>query len=317
MSWHANPSIADRYTSTLGSRMLDPVVSLAFALQASPGAYALLLGSGVSRSAQVPTGWEVVLDLTRRLAIAEGETATEDPVGWYCERFGAAPGYSDLLDSLARTPAERQALLREYFEPTDEEREQGVKRPTAAHRAIARLVRDGIIRVIITTNFDRLLETAIEDEGVTPIVIATPDMAAGAPPLAHSAVTIVKVHGDYLDTRIRNTPTELAAYDNATNRILDRVFDEYGLIVCGWSGEWDQALRDAIARCASHRYSTYWARHARPRPASSLTSRPRGGRFSLRSPTRTRCSRRSRNVSPRSATSTLAIRHPPRWQSRP
>lgn len=36
----------------------------------SPGTYALLLGSGVSRAAGIPTGWEVTLDLVRKAAVA-------------------------------------------------------------------------------------------------------------------------------------------------------------------------------------------------------------------------------------------------------
>ena len=41
--------------------------------------------------------------------------------------------------------------------------------------------------------------------------------------------------------------------------LLDQVLDEYGLIVCGWSGEWDTALRAALVRCKSRRFTTYWA----------------------------------------------------------
>ncbi len=33
------------------------------------------------------------------------------------------------------------------------------------------------------------------------------------------------------------------------------MFDEYGLIVCGWSATWDEALRNAILRCPNRRYS--------------------------------------------------------------
>jgi hypothetical protein len=37
------------------------------------------------------------------------------------------------------------------------------------------------------------------------------------------------------------------------NALLDRVFDEHGLIVCGWSGEWVGAeVRDALGRRAEH-----------------------------------------------------------------
>jgi type I restriction enzyme R subunit len=42
------------------------------------------------------------------------------------------------------------------------------------------LVAGGYVRVIVTTNFDRLIERAIEDAGVTPAVISTPDATEGA-----------------------------------------------------------------------------------------------------------------------------------------
>ena len=49
-------------------RSIDPVHSLAFSIQANPGVYAVLVGSGVSRTAKIPTGWEIILDLIRKLA---------------------------------------------------------------------------------------------------------------------------------------------------------------------------------------------------------------------------------------------------------
>ena len=225
---------------------------------ANPGVYALLLGSGVSRSAGIPTGWDVVLDLVRKLARADGSDPEPDPEEWYRSEYGQPPQYSTLLEELAPAADERRSLLEGYFEPTPEEREEGVKTPTDAHRAIARMVAEGWIRVIVTTNFDRLLEVSLEEAGVTPVVIATADQAAGATPLAHSKCTVIKVHGDYLDPRIKNSEDELATYDPATNDLLDQVFDEYGLIVCGWSGEYDVALRDAIDGCKSRRYTTSW-----------------------------------------------------------
>jgi hypothetical protein len=63
---------------------IDPSVSLAVTVQSNKGVYALLVGSGLSRSAGVPTGWDVMTDLIRRVAV---------------------------------TPAERMGLLRRYFEP--------------------------------------------------------------------------------------------------------------------------------------------------------------------------------------------------------
>ena len=245
-------------------RSIDPIHSLAFSIQANPGVYAVLVGSGVSRAAKIPTGWEITLDLIRKLAKLSGETCDPDPVGWYLENFDKEASYSDLLNELAGTPAERQQLLRAYFEPTEEEREEGVKAPTAAHRAIASLAAKGFVKVIITTNFDRLVEIALNDIGVVPTILSSPDQVKGALPLIHTKCCVFKVNGDYLDTRIRNTPAELDKYPKEFNVLLDRIFDEFGITVCGWSAEWDGALRSAMFRAPSRRFTTYWASRGEP-----------------------------------------------------
>ena len=241
--------------------MIEPIQSLAFSIQSSPGVYALLLGSGVSRAANVPTGWEITLDLIRRLAASTGADAEPDPLSWYRGQFDRKPDYSELLQALAKTPAERQQLLRGYFESSEQPSGNSDKQPTEAHRAIATLVAKGYIRVIVTTNFDRLLETALADRNVAPTVLSSADQIRGAVPLIHTPCCTMKLHGDYLDSRILNTEEELATYPDEQNQLLDRVFDEFGLIVCGWSGDWDEALRSAIRRTSSRRFSTYWAAH--------------------------------------------------------
>lgn len=252
----------DMGTPVLTTPMIDPLISLAFAVSNSPGVYALLLGSGISRAAAIPTGWEVVVDLTRKLAAAMGETADPDPAGWFRSKFDAEPNYSDLLNRLAKAPTERAALLRQHFEPTEEERSRGLKVPTKAHRAIASLAAAGYLRVLVTTNFDRLLETALTEAGVVPTVISTADAAVGALPLIHNRCTVVKLHGDYLDSRIKNTADELSNYEPQISALLDRILDEFGLIVCGWSAEWDIALFSAIERTPNRRFTTYWAARA-------------------------------------------------------
>lgn len=238
---------------------IDPLVSLTFSVQTNKGVYALLLGSGISRAAGIPTGWEIVLDLIRKLAAVQCEEPLPGAEEWFKERYGKPADYADLLDQLTQTAAERTELLRSYFEPNEQEREQGLKFPTAAHRAIAELMRLGYFRIVITTNFDRLLEQALKDAGLEPVVISTSDAIKGAPPLAHARCTIVKLHGDYLDHRLKNTPKELARYEKSMDQLLDRILEEFGLIVCGWSAQYDTALRAAIERCPNRRYPTYWA----------------------------------------------------------
>ena len=248
----------------------DPLVSLASSIHAGPNTYALLLGSGISVSSGVPTGWEVTLELVKRLATLRGEDAGDDPLSWYRNQTEGDPDYSDLLTELAPSPGDRRNLLERFFQPTEEEREQGLKLPTNAHHAIARLVVDGFVKVIVTTNFDRLLEQALSEAGVEPSVISSSAHAAGATPIAHSRCTIVKVHGDYLSADLKNTVDELAGYDTEINRLLDEVFDQYGLVVCGWSAVWDKALREAILRSPGRRFATFWLRRGPLEPDAQV-----------------------------------------------
>jgi len=166
--------------------------------------------------------------------------------------------YSKIITKLAKTRSERSNLLKPYFEPTEKEKEEGKKIPTKAHRSIARLVKYGYLRMILTLNFDRLMEEALTAEGINPHVISSVDSIKGTPPPIHSNCILFKIHGDYLDSRIRNTVEELEKYPNKYNKYLDRIFDEYGLIICGWSSDYDIALRNAMQRIKNRRYSAYW-----------------------------------------------------------
>jgi hypothetical protein len=237
----------------------DPLTQIAFSVYENKGVFALLLGSGLSRAAEIPTGWEITLDLIRRVALAQGVEDQPDWAAWYRERTGQEPDYSALLEELASSPEERRSILHSYIEPTEEDREQGRKVPTPAHHAIAELVLGGYIRVIITTNFDRLVENALREHGIEPTVVASVDALTGAEPITHTACYVLKLHGDYKDARILNTEAELHGYPPQYDRLLDRILDEHGLIVCSWSGTWDYALRTAFLRAPNRRYSVYWA----------------------------------------------------------
>jgi SIR2-like domain len=262
----------------LEKTLIELLTALAFSIYENKGVYCLLLGSGVSRPAEIPTGWEVTLDLVRRVAALQGITGEPDWARWYKTTFGADPGYSELLDQLASTPDERRSVLHSYVEPNSDDIAAGRKTPTRAHQAIARMVAAGHVRVIITTNFDRLIENALRENGVEPTVITSDDALKGAVPLIHSRCYVVKIHGDYLDTRIRNTDSELGAYTPELNTLLDRIIDEHGLVVCGWSGDWDPALRAAITRAPNRRYPMFWAARGQMSAVAETLVRHRAGK---------------------------------------
>ncbi|MEU9349004.1 SIR2 family protein [Streptomyces sp. NPDC048278] len=247
--------------------LIEPSMALALNMHSSPGVYALLLGAGISIASGVKTGWGVVEDLVGKVAAVRDPddpgaraAAMADPEKWWEAHCGEPLGYSALLGSVAPGPASRQAMLAGYFEPAEGD-EAGAKGPTAAHRAIAQLVTRGSIRVILTTNFDRLTERALQEAGISPQVVHRPEQFDAMQPLAHSQVTVIKLHGDYADLEQRNTVDELEAYPQAQQRVLERVLDEYGLIVCGWSADWDAALVRAVEGTRSRRYPMFWSQY--------------------------------------------------------
>ena len=219
---------------------------------------ALLLGSGISVNAGVPSGKAVTCELIERLAKSLKQDTHGDPIGWYREHADHEPDYRTLLAEAVPSPADRRNLLSKHFEPRSADGDVDGPMPTRAHRAVARLVADGFVRVIVTTNFDRLLETALTEAGVHAQVIYNAATAESAEPLQHSRCTVIKVNGDYVSSGIRNTAEELASYEPAINGLLARVFEEYGLIVCGWSASLDTALSEAILRATNRNYSTFW-----------------------------------------------------------
>lgn len=237
----------------------NTLTTLAFSLYSNKGTYALLLGAGISRSSGIPSGWDIVLDLLRKLAIQNGEKEVIDYEQWYQEKYGKAVDYSSLLGEVVKTPTERVNLMKSYFEPTEEERQSHLKEPTKAHRAIAKMAKNGYLRVVLTTNFDRLLEKALNDEGITPQVICHEDDIEGATPLVHSSFTIVKINGDYIDCRFRNTAEELDSYPSKLKNYLQRIFSEFGLITCGWSATWDKGLVGIIRSIENRRYASYFS----------------------------------------------------------
>lgn len=254
---------------------LDPIVSLTVAVAESPGSCALFLGSGVSVDAGVPTGWEIYLDGVRKLYRLEQETAeTPDDdalLEWLRESGRGDFNYSTLLDEIVPDPATRREYLAGHF--------AGIE-PGPTHQRIADLVEGGLVKVIVTTNFDRLLERAVEARGIEPVVVSDDATLAAAPRREHSECFLLKAHGDYLQETIRNTPGELEALEPGVTAELQTIFDHYGLVVMGYAGG-DEAIAQAF-QARTSRYGLWWMSIHEPiEPARTLIE-VTGGRSTVR-----------------------------------
>jgi SIR2-like domain len=250
---------------------LDPIVSLSVALAEAPGTCAFFLGSGVSRDAGVPTGWEVLrsgLHRLRQLEQADDRQVSDEELDqWLVKTGREAMSYSELLAAIAPDMAVRREYLAGFFE--------GVE-PGATHEALADLAAQGMIKVFVTTNFDRLLEHALQARGIEPVVIASDADLDAAVPREHAGCIVLKPHGDYLRQTIRNTPEELAQLDPGLTAELTQIFDRYGIVVLGYSGS-DEGI-STLLRARRSRYGLWWVARRQPEQQAADLIETTGGR---------------------------------------
>lgn len=104
------------------------------------------------------------------------------------------------------------------------------------------------------------METALYGLNLDPLIIASESEAGGSEPFHQiSRPVVFKLHGDYKQPdSMLATDIELRTYRHGIRRLLARALEDYGLIVAGWSGEYDLALRRAIQAVRSRRYPLWY-----------------------------------------------------------
>lgn len=219
---------------------------LAAEIRAGPRPIAVLCGAGVSDSAGVLTGQQLLGAVARERGVDPGP----DPVAWYLTATGDFPDYFGMVHAAPTSDALPGEL---YERPV----------PTPAHRAIARLVATGWVGTVLTTNLDRLLEQALAEAGLAVQVAFDLDAIARVPV---GKPSLIKLHGDYRDIGIRHTARALHTYHPIIDTLLDRVSADLDLLVCGWSASWDVPLCDALCRTTGRR--VFWLQCGPPSRAA-------------------------------------------------
>jgi hypothetical protein len=157
--------------------------------------------------------------------------------------------YSELIGEIYPSNPDQQRFLQEYLD---------VYQLGQAHIAIAELARRGIIRAIITTNFDHYLEKALEQKGLNVQVISTDEDLQNSEPLIHcKSVRIYKPHGDLGRGALKNTPRDLERLSPYMETELIRVLSEHGVLVLGYSGR-DKGIQKVFAERRSNHYPFFW-----------------------------------------------------------
>ncbi len=243
---------------------MDPealdLLSLAIQLASSRGEFVVFLGSGVSKAAGIPSGWDVHNRMLTELYIAA--TQDQDPlppaVQEWAENEGlASSDYSTLIERVRPSIPDRTAYLRSMFVREGDDQNEEVIPPTKAHQVIACLARDGRVRRIVTTNFDPLMEDALREVGIQAPVLSTQQQCADPALFEHERCVVFKPHGHWADGVLRNTPAEVADLDPAMDAVLAELLSRNAIIVVGYHG-WqnERVCRLLQERCSP--YLLYW-----------------------------------------------------------
>jgi hypothetical protein len=146
---------------------------------------------------------------------------------------------------------DRNDVLARYIPPNLE--------PSAGYINLARLVATGNIKAIITTNFDNLIDKALQLYGIDYLFHCgdhAPINPTGRPPI----VTLVKVHGGLHQCDLAFSPDELERLPRGLARLV-RQLSSRTLLVVGYSGQ-DQGVMKALSTSPDH--TAFWASPAEP-----------------------------------------------------
>ena len=164
--------------------------------------------------------------------------------------------YAELIERIYPNYPDQQSFLKSNL---------GNKEVGQAHRAIAELARRGIIRAIVTTNFDRCIERALEEKGLDIQVISTDEDLKNSEPLIQcKVVRIYKPHGDLGRGALRNTPADLESLSPFMKQELVRTFNDHGIIVLGYSGR-DKGMQEVFEARDSGLYPIFWVNPSPPK----------------------------------------------------
>ena len=206
---------------------------LAEFLKTRKGKYVLFLGAGASISSGGRTTQGIIDDIIERY-----ELDSKNPWNSFC-------------NFLRKTgEKERHAALSKYFKDM---------KPSTGYETLAKLIDDGYFRLILTTNFDFMLEECLKKTKLVPnkdyficIVDGEKKDILIRKLEDESMIRIVKLHGDYKTGILPFTEEETFMFDKEIEELLKRLTKE-GIIFVGYSG-----IDRDVLKCLSHEGESIW-----------------------------------------------------------
>lgn len=198
--------------------------------------FVLFLGAGASASSGVPTGGQLVRQWRQDFDASATEGNKSADQSW----FNKPKEYGVLFEHHHKT----EALRREFIEECVID-----AHPSWGYLYLADLLDRGYFNIVLTTNFDDLINEACHafTASLRPIVCAH-DSSAQHFRLTGKRPKVIKLHGDYLFDNIANSNQETVRLKENIRSKIEWLANEFGFVVIGYGGG-DESVMSVILEC--------------------------------------------------------------------
>lgn len=209
---------------------------------------AWFFGAGTSVAAGMPSANDLVWEFKRKIYCSEqgynlslfnnlSDIAIRSQIQSYFDNKASYPvsnsvdEYSFYFEKAYPFARDRSDYLMEQL--------HGMKN-SFGHKVLGVLMKNALVKLIFTTNFDKAFENAAIEELKTmdKFFVASIDNTTTAVQRYKSGFSpfIAKIHGDYFSEKLKNTTDELRTQDNNLRDILYHSCLSNGLAIMGYSG---------------------------------------------------------------------------------
>ena len=200
--------------------------------------FTFLVGSGISQSAGIPTGKEIISKL-RKLAKLKCDIHNFNKVvrkenGKYTDEYEAI--FTDYFFSYSR----RQEILRRFV---------SVSKFNKSNFFLAKILTEtNLSNTVITTNFDDLLYKIVSKIETNHLVIESleflPFKLKFRNLLLDNTTSLIYLHGIYTNYFMRNSESEIQNFPSNSRVILQNILSSKGTIVIGYNFyAWDDIVK--------------------------------------------------------------------------
>lgn len=205
-----------------------------------------LLGAGASVSSNIPSGGQMVWDFKRTLYCTAnkirtslyGDLSKENVQKEIQSYFDGKDGYPKLWST------EEYSFYFEKCYPSRSDREYYIRdkvrdiKPSLGYLCMGEMIINGKIDLVATTNFDNLVQAGVHsiNPGFSIKTISSAVSNSVGFALNEGFPNIIKLHGDYLFDKLKNTTSELQNLEDEIADIWKSSIKENGLIVIGYAG---------------------------------------------------------------------------------